>query len=379
MSSQSENIIEEIVIDDFEKLFQSAEDAYYQGKYQEAVKLFTEVLKINPTHAYSHFKKGNCFVYINNNKPNEESNESFENAITHGKTESEKRCYLGILIACQFRKFDQSLEYFDQSIELDPTFSLAYIEKSSSLWELNRYEESIRFALKATEFEDEKSNAELYNNIACCYLDTDDFYKAIEYLNKSIELNPQFFIAYCNLAHYHNVRGEFQQGLDVLAKAELINPNPIDFCYYFQMGFSQQNLKQVKNSIKNFEKSLSYEENQPNAYYRMGLSYYSLKNYHKTIECMNKVLQLSPNYLLLDEIYNLISLCNLMSEKYRTALEFIEKSVKLNEAVETYKENKEYIFKCYLKCWTEEWKTDVPRLFSRKRKFSKFNKETIST
>ena len=59
-------------------------------------------------------------------------------------------------------RFDESIQFFDKSIELKPKKCFAYYNKGNSLYKLNRYQESIEYFDKAIEIKPDHAMA--YNN-----------------------------------------------------------------------------------------------------------------------------------------------------------------------------------------------------------------------
>ena len=78
------------------------------------------------------------------------------------------------------------------------------IDKAMSLFKERNYNEAIdAFHLV---LENEPDNADVYNNLGVAYSCNGDFEKAVTYLVKALELDPQLAQAYINLSDiYYNI------------------------------------------------------------------------------------------------------------------------------------------------------------------------------
>ena len=93
-------------------------------------------------------------------------------------------------------KYDEALEIYYKSLNLRPD-SPHTLNKIGMLYqEQTKYPESIELFLEA--IRTEKSNPYFYSNLANSYLHTGENKKALEYLDKSIFINPKFCISFVN-------------------------------------------------------------------------------------------------------------------------------------------------------------------------------------
>ncbi len=95
-------------------------------------------------------------------------------------------------------------------------------EKAKKAMENCEFEESIKYY---EEILKEKNNSEVWNNLGTAYLNLDNFNKAVECFNKSLELNPQQFVALNNLGVIHVQEGKFDEAISYFRKAINIKPD----------------------------------------------------------------------------------------------------------------------------------------------------------
>ena len=81
------------------------------------------------------------------------------------------------------------------------------------------------FALVNQLIEEEPNSAQLYNLLARIYGEKmGNIDAAIPYLNKALELDPEFVSAYENLGIAYATKGDFQKALQLMQKALDLDP-----------------------------------------------------------------------------------------------------------------------------------------------------------
>lgn len=155
-------------------------------------------------------------------------------------------------------------------------------------------------------------------NVARYYIDIDDFDNAKTYLEMADSKDPdnpqiKFYLGDINYSQgqYKEALVDFQvyenyyEKLDDDAKEKQLK---IYQSIIFYMADSYFNISDFKNAIIYFDKAFSLNKDDYQALYQLGLSYYYAKNYSKTIETMDKFIELfgetSSAYWLKAKAYN---------------------------------------------------------------------------
>jgi serine/threonine protein kinase/tetratricopeptide (TPR) repeat protein len=183
----------------------------------------------------------------------------------------------------------EALDFYKKAVEIDPTFATAYLSLSwayDSMFETRASYEAIEkamiYARKATEKErlyieadyagyierDQEKSIRLLEQIISKYpkekraylflantFGYDDPDKAIEKLNKALEIDPHYGEAFQSLGLYYRYKGDFEKALDLFKKYASVSPdqaNPIDSLanLYFREG-------RVDEAIAKFKEALS--------------------------------------------------------------------------------------------------------------------------
>jgi tetratricopeptide (TPR) repeat protein len=152
--------------------------------------------------------------------------------------------------------FTDAIIQFDKVINLNPNYTIAYLDRGASKTNLGQYEGAIIDYQKAEELGLKTSI--LYSNWGYAYYKLKQPVKALTYLEKAIEIDP-------NNGNAYRFRGEIKYDK---------NDN--------------------KGAVQDYTKAISSNANASN-YFSRGLAYYYLKDYKKAIQDMNKAIQLNPN------------------------------------------------------------------------------------
>lgn len=115
-------------------------------------------------------------------------------------------------------------------------------------------------------------------------------------LNKSIELNPNFFISYYNRATIKLKLRDYKRSIDDCNKAIDIIPNFV--LAYNIRGLAKNGIKDFKGAINDFDKAIKIDNNFALAYGGRGIVKSSLKDIEGAISDFDKAIKIdSKNYI----------------------------------------------------------------------------------
>ncbi len=196
----------------------------------------------------------------------------------------------------------KSLEYFQQAIERDPTFALAYAGLADAYILLGAFEASSGMpphdalpkaraaALKALEIDE--SLAEPHVSLAHIkyYYDRDWVAAEREY-KRAIELNPNYPIAPLWYAVFLMSDGRFDEALAKARRAQELDPLslPINMI----LGWVFLNARQYDQAVDQLRKTLEMEPNFILGHHRLGLVYEQQGKYAEAIAEFKQVVNLS--------------------------------------------------------------------------------------
>lgn len=135
------------------------------------------------------------------------------------------------------------------------------------------------------------------------------FESAIENFNKSLELNKDFSVTYFfRGASYHSL-GEYDEAMLDYTKAIALDPKMTDAYYNrAKVILSRKDIQNpdIQKAIKDLEKSLELDNNFADALYALAAAYKKLEDYHKCLEYIEKLLQISPDHVYAKALKKLI-------------------------------------------------------------------------
>lgn len=124
-----------------------------------------------------------------------------------------------------------------------------------------------------------------------------NYTKAIDLITKSIELKNDFDVSYFYRAvAYHSLNKTNEAMLDY-TKSIKLNPKMTD-AYYNRAKIILENNKndedQITKAVEDLKKALEIDKNFVDALFAMAAAQKKLKNYHKALEYLEKLLNIEP-------------------------------------------------------------------------------------
>ncbi len=241
---------------------------------QQAIKDLNEFLKNNPNDAQA--SKTLAQAYENNGDLLKAEN-AYEK-ITKLTNTQEDHYKLGI-IRFKLKKYEHSIESFDQTIKLDPKHKKALHNKGIALMMLNKNK------------------------------------KAIESFEKAIQIDKNYGTAYYQKGIAEEKNGDMQQAFASFKNAYNLDKNPN---YALKAGI-------VSNNLGNFKQSEEYlnffnaNAKKPNeiAIYNLSIAKFENNKLEESLETINKAIDLNPEK---SEYLYLKASINLKKENYQNAI-----------------------------------------------------------
>ncbi len=241
---------------------------------QQAIKDLNEFLKNNPNDAQA--SKTLAQAYENNGDLLKAEN-AYEKIIKLTNTQ-EDHYKLGI-IRFKLKKYEHSIESFDQTIKLDPKHKKALHNKGIALMMLNKNK------------------------------------KAIESFEKAIQIDKNYGTAYYQKGIAEEKNGDMQQAFASFKNAYNLDKNPN---YALKAGI-------VSNNLGNFKQSEEYlnffnaNAKKPNeiAIYNLSIAKFENNKLEESLETINKAIDLNPEK---SEYLYLKASINLKKENYQNAI-----------------------------------------------------------
>lgn len=163
----------------------------------------------------------------------------------------------GCILASQ-NKYEEALIKFKSCLELRPNFAKGWFNKALSEEKLGKLKNALKSYERVIDIEEDAAiNAWFKKSVILTYLDEND--KALESINKVIELDTNNFTAYSNKAVILQRLGKYDEAIDNFKTALDINQNYLWAsynlaCVYSLMNKTQEAIEVLKKMLKNIQK-----------------------------------------------------------------------------------------------------------------------------
>lgn len=181
-----------------EKTYTMIANCYYMDDdYETAMKNYDYVLELNPQNFEAIFAKAEWY------RKQKCYNAAIERYFSLPDTDilDVKIIILTNIALCydEMKQHELALGYYDKVLELIPEDAVAMFNKGACLYELQKYDEAIKLIKESLTFGFEKI-VDAYRTLVYCYLYEDNYFDAMEYCNKILELEPNNAEAMLNKA-----------------------------------------------------------------------------------------------------------------------------------------------------------------------------------
>ncbi len=187
----------------------------------------------------------------------------------------------------------KAIEYYQQAIEKDPNYALAFCGLANSYGRLGNSYLSPRetfpkakiYAAKALELDE--TLAEAHTSMSAVRLFYDwNWTEAEQEINRSLALNPNYEHTYDMQAVYFETAGRFDEARTAMKKAREVNPLSIQI--NSAIGEDLYYARQYDEVVVQLEKAINLEPHYYRAYLWLGSAYAQKKMHARAIETFQK-------------------------------------------------------------------------------------------
>lgn len=136
------------------------------------------------------------------------------------------------------RLISESIEAFNRSLALYPSYSDAYGQRGLAYYRLQQYDAALSDYKNATRFN--PSNANAWSNMGTLFFQMNKFQEAKNAFQNALRANPNHVDALSNYASTLGTLGEYNSAITYFKKAIELNPNQSS--YYQMIGVTYQNM-----------------------------------------------------------------------------------------------------------------------------------------
>lgn len=227
------------------------------------------------------------------------------------------------------KTIQDALNYFDQALQADPKFALAYsgiADASLRLYNTNKdplyAEKALGAAQQAAQLND--SLPEVHATLGSVYRVTGKYEEAIAELNRAISLAPNSDEAYRQLGAVYLKSGNGPKAIDALQKAIQLNP------YYWEnfnhLGNAYYQLGDYPKALDAFKQVTVLEPDVDAGYENVATVYATEGEYSESIPYYQRAIQIEPYF----STYSNLGTAYFFLKQYKEAADSYEHAVKLS-------------------------------------------------
>ncbi|MBI2166704.1 MAG: tetratricopeptide repeat protein [Candidatus Omnitrophica bacterium] len=186
-------------------------------------------------------------------------------------------------------RMQEAIAYLEDLLKKDPADVKARQVLANVYFSSNEIKKAEKAYLEVLKME---PNAEAYNNLGVVYLKEENAEKAVESLQKAVELDPNFTRAYFNLGELSLISGKFPMALAFFKKAETIDKNhPL---VHYKLGVSLAKTGRLEEALKEFEEAVKRDPDNLRIKSDFGMTYMAARKFDRAQGEFQKVVAKAP-------------------------------------------------------------------------------------
>jgi tetratricopeptide (TPR) repeat protein len=219
----------------------------------------------------------------------------------------------------------QALKLANELLKIEDTNPELHLMKGSAHLLLGNPEEANRAFNLSLKYSPDDRDEALFN-IAYAYEQSNDYKRAIKYLEEAILINPQHEGALYELAYCLERTDQDEQSLELYNR--YIDADTFSDSAWFNLGIVLTKLNRLEESVEAYDYALVINEDFPNAWFNMGHSLMLLKKFNEAIEAFNNYLKYDEQN---DEVLTLIANCYTRLRQSDAAILHYQQAINSNE------------------------------------------------
>lgn len=137
-------------------------------------------------------------------------------------------------------------------------------------------------------------SARAHDNLGLAYLGMQKYDLALEEFNKTLELNPQYFLAYYNAGVIYQLQGDFGKARSAYEASLKISPSY--FRSYYNAGIVYKKLGELDMAVSSYEKAVALDSRHAFVYNNLGVVLTEKGDYKRAEDVFKKAVAINPGY-----------------------------------------------------------------------------------
>lgn len=309
-------------------------------KYEEAIKIFQQAIKLDPVNWQSYFYLGRAYSALNRNGL---ALNAYKKALKSQPYNAQILYQIGET-NFNLKHFSQAYEAFYKATKRNFEYKNVLIEKGNFLLkegqrfsQKNHFEEAIYYFEQALLFCPD--NAGIYLEMGDALIHVNLYQEALSSCNCAIRIAPKNARAYifqgdllCQLKRFHEALSAYEMALNLNNKSAMIVKKENRLAILGHHLLEQQ---LYQDALRAYNRAIQLDSQNAEYYLEKGFILYNLKNYHEAFRAFNQSMSIDPtiagDYLckksyVLHAIYHVF----FSSQSLKEAREVYEFTVKID-------------------------------------------------
>ncbi len=253
---------------------------YTMGKYDEAIRELTELLRLNPENAMAHFHLGRA-LFLKQNIA--QAKVHFIKVTQLYPRHIDAYNYLGYIYS-DLNDLKEAEKAFLQILELNPGFSDGHYNLGVLYYKQGDFQRSMEEFKQATQIN--PNHSEGFYNLGSLYLDMDMLEEAEECLRRAQALDTNHPYINNSLGKLYNKKMEYEKATEAFLAAIQIDPLYKEAHNNLASVYIQ--LKRYNDALTHLEEALFIDNNFSDALYNLGVVHRSLGDFVKALEYLRR-------------------------------------------------------------------------------------------
>lgn len=316
-------------------LFELGKLYLLQEKYEKSIEVLSEAAKLNPTEYIYNLYLGKAYYYLG---IYDKALSAFVSVIKFDKNNFDALYNLG-LTNFKLNNFSEAKNYFEQAKTINSSFADIYyylanialnyeIQTSDKIKVLTKAKSYLLNAIRLN-----NNHFESYRLLGTIYLYNEkgekfgkgiNYDKVFEYLNKSVELKPDYADVYYDLGFIYFKQKNYYAAEEKLKKALSINNE--QSASYILLGDIYSEMKLYDLAIKNYYSAVTINPENAETYLKLAKLYLMEQDFSKTKNALDEAKNIDPSnselYFIYGILYENLNKLDEAAAQYKKVLDY---------------------------------------------------------
>lgn len=262
---------------------------HQQGQFEQAIMLYSDILKIEPKHFDAIHLLG---VVADQTKNHALGAELIAQAIAINPNNADAHFNRGNALK-DLNQVDEAIASYDKAIALNPRYTKAYGNRGIAQQKLGRLAAAVASYDKAISLSAGSADVHLYLNRGHALQELRQFDAAVASYDKAIGVKPDYVVVYIDRGNALNGLKQFDAAVADYDKAIGLDPNNANA--YYNRGNALAELRKLNAAVASYDRAIALNPGFAEAYSNRGVVLKELRQLDAAIASYDKAIALTDD------------------------------------------------------------------------------------